>query len=298
MRLRSLPLLLLVFIAVPCFALPPNLIKGGSFDTPDDLQNWRAGSGLIFLDWEGLDSQARPASGSAIVYGSVGGWTQCVAVTPGKEYDFGARLMVTRGNRKTPAAPRAFVQVAFWGDPLCRFGASFSPAFTPAAVGATGRFVAVSARVQAPKDAYGALLTIVGTQDGPAAVATPVLFDDVFLQELGGCVPDETTLCLADGKLSATATYFDAHGGPFQAPVVQLSTTSGYFYTYSPDDAELTIKMTDPPEGSEARSFVIGGMTNLRLLITVKDWATGQEKKYSNEPPHFLSPIVDAFTAQ
>jgi hypothetical protein len=298
MRSKSVAVLLLVFAAIPCFALPPNLIKGGSFDTPDDLQNWRRGPGFGFLDWQGLDSQARPASGSANVYGNSGGWAQCVSITPNREYDFGARLLVTRGARKSSiAAPRAYVQVSFWADDLCRFGAPLAEAFTPAAVGATGRFVSVSARVQAPEFARAVLLAIIGFQEGPAVSAAPILFDDVFLQERGGCVPDETTLCLADGRLSATATVFDAHGEPVLTPVVQLSTTSGYFYTYSPDDAELTIKMTDPPADG-GKSFVIGGMTNLRLLITVKDWDSGQEKKYRNEFPHFLSPIVDAFPAQ
>ena len=49
---------------------------------------------------------------------------------------------------------------------------------------------------------------------------------------------------------------------------------------------------------SNGASFVIGGMTNLHLQITVKDWSTGQQKVYLNAPVHFLSPIADAFTAQ
>jgi hypothetical protein len=293
MRLRSF-VLLLILAAVPCFGLPPNLIKGGTFDTPEDLKSWRRTSNRTGLEWQGLDSQARPASGSATVIGSLGGWAQCVAITPGREYDFGARLMITRGVRKfSPAGPRAYVQLDFWGDDLCRYGSSLGQARTPAVVGATGRFTAVSARVFVPEEARGVLLTLVGVdEDAPRVSAAPVLFDDVFLQQRGGCVPDDTTLCLAGGTLGATATYFDVLGQPHQAPVVHLSTTSGYFYTYSPDDAELTIKMTG------AKSFVIGGMTNLPLRITVRDWDTGQEKKFTNEYPHFLSPIVDAFPAE
>jgi hypothetical protein len=119
----------------------------------------------------------------------------------------------------------------------------------------------------------------------------PGLFDDVYLQESGGCTADDTTLCLSGGRLSARLETIDDDGGRHAAPVVQLSVNSGYFYTYSADDAEVTIK-------SNGASFVIGGMTNLHLQITVKDWSTGQQKVYVNEPVHFLTPIVDAFAAQ
>jgi len=295
MRLRSFALLLFVLVAVPTFALPPNLIVGGSFDTPEDLQKWRITSNKAFLGWVGLDSQSRPASGSATVFGSLGGYrSQCVEVTPGREYDYGARLMVTHGARKFAGdGTQAYVRITFWGDSLCRYGVPVGEAQTEAVAGPTGRFVAVSAHAQTPEDARGAYLTLISVDaNAPAASAAPTLFDDVFLQERGGCVPDEVTLCLAGGSLSASATYFDASGSAHQAQVVHLSTTSGYFFTDSPDDAELTIK-TDG-----AKSFVIGGMTNLGLRITVKDWTTGQEKRYVNESPHFLSPIVDAFSAQ
>jgi hypothetical protein len=300
MRLRSLALLLL-FAAVPSFGLPPNLIVGGSFDTPEDLRNWRITSNKAYLDWVGVDSQSRPGSGSATVHGSLGGYrSQCVEVTPGGVYDFGARLMVTRGARKFSGdGPRAYVQISFWGDSLCRYGRSVGEAQTEALVGATGRFVAVSAQTVAPDDARGAFLTIISADENASAwSAAPTLFDDVFLQERGGCVPDEVTLCLAGGSLGATATYFDTNGLPHQARVVQLSTTSGYFYTNRPDDAELTMKMTGPSDGGGAKSFVIGGMTNLRLEILVTDWNARQVRRYRNEFPHFLSPIVDAFPAQ
>jgi hypothetical protein len=300
MRLRSLALLLFL-AAVPCFGLTPNLIVGGSFDTPEDLRNWRRDSNKASLDWVGVDSQSRPGSGSATVYGNGGGYrSQCVAVTPGLLYDFGARLMVTRGARKfSGAGTQAYVQITYKVDSLCRYGVPVGEERTETVVGATGRFVAVSTHTQAPNDAHGAYLTLVSFDEGaPAPAAAATLFDDVFLRERGGCLPDKVTLCLAGGHLSAAATYFDGEGLPHQAQVIHLSTSSGYFYTGNPDDAELTVKMTGSTDGNGAKSFVIGGMTSLRLEITITDWDSMQVKRYTNEAQHYLSPIVDAFPAQ
>ena len=96
--MRSRPihvvLVILAFVVVPAFALPPNLVKGGTFDTSDDLQQWRAASASAVLDWQGIDAQSRSTSGSATVQGIIGGLTQCIPITAGREYDFGARALI------------------------------------------------------------------------------------------------------------------------------------------------------------------------------------------------------------
>jgi hypothetical protein len=293
-RLTVVALVLLVFAAVPAFALPPNLVKGGTFDTSDDLQKWTITTGGTLVDWEGVDGQARAQSGSATVRGRVGQLSQCIAITPGREYDFGARVLVTHVTRR-PLAPSAFVRIDFMPTLHCGTVPLATAVTSCTITAANGRFTALSARTLSPDQARTALVTLVGADElAPVTDAATVLFDDVFVQERGGCVPDGITLCLSDGRFSATATYFDAQNQPHPASVVQLSVTSGYFYTYSQDDAELTIKT----DGGSGKGFVIGGMTNLRLEIVVKDWTLGQEKRFANPSQHFLSPIVDAFPAE
>ena len=297
-RLMCAVLLLTAVLAVSAFAAPPslitNLIKGGSFDTYNDLKFW--GVPYSGIDWQGVDAQSRTDSGVATIAARrSGGVSQCVSITDNRFYDFGARVLVTSSGRK-PASARAYMEVEILPGLHCEGLADpFASAQSNRAVaGPKGRFTALSGQVFAPKFSQSALVTLFSIDPSAPAQGfsgVPALFDDVFLQESGGCVADDTTLCLGGGRLSARLETFDDQGGAHQAPVVQLSVNSGYFYTYSADDAEVTIK-------SNGASFVIGGMTNLPLRITVKDWSTGQQKVYTNEPVHFLSPIVDAFEAQ
>jgi len=294
MRLNPLhlPLVLCAVLTVPVFALPPNLVKGGSFDTFDDLRLWTAAYGL---EWEGVDAQWRANSGTATVLRAGGAVTQCVAITPGRDYDFGARILVPH-EVDVPSRPRGYVQVDFWPSATCSGGAQpLATAQTQRVISSpNGRFTAVSARVFAPEEARSAMVSLFGVDGHFAASSQAILFDDVFLQERGGCVPDDLTLCFGGGRFSATVVYYDAHDDAHQAPAIQISPTSGYFYTYSPDDAELTIK----GGAAGSKSFVIGGMTNLRLQIVVHDYTLGQERRYNNDAGHFLSPIADAFPTE
>src|SRR5437773_1671756 len=89
MRLRSLQVILLVLlVALPSSALPPNLLKGGSFDQPNAMRNWQVAGIRGSADWIGVDSLARPSSGSAMVMSRIGGINQCVPVLPLQTYDF------------------------------------------------------------------------------------------------------------------------------------------------------------------------------------------------------------------
>src|SRR5262245_26243318 len=180
-------------LALPAFALQPNLVKGGSFDTFDDIRNWRG----IGLDWEGIDAQSRPDSGSGTLSNRASGVSQCIAITPNREYDFGARVLLTRTGGLGPNAPRAYVKLEFWPAVGCDRGAApLASAVTSQAITSpNGRFTALSARLYAPADAGNAKVTLlaVDPQSGKPNPA-PALFDDVFLQERGGCVPDDATL--------------------------------------------------------------------------------------------------------
>ena len=281
MRSRSVLFVLLLSLAVvvPGLALPPNLVKGGGFNAPTDLQLWSPG-----LDWQGIDAQSRVKSGSALVSPDGHLFSQCVAVLAGRDYDFGARVLLAHQNGQHAVAP-AFVQVDFFPDYSCSVTSALS-ARTNSVDSASGRFRALAGHATAPDGSLSAMVSLVA--------AAPTLFDDVFVQERGGCVPDDTTLCFGGGRFGATVTYFLGDGPPRQEPVVQISTDSGYFYTYSADDAELTIELAN----ASSKQFVIAGMTNLRLEIVVKDWETGQQKQYVNVPNHFLSTIDDAFPKQ
>lgn len=300
MRFRSFPIMIvLLLLAIPLFALPPNLVKGGAFDDPSALQNWVSfANGQVDKQWSDVDALGQRGSGSVSVGAKNGGIAQCVPVTGGLLYDFGARVLVPRRQQKLfpMPGPSAYVKIDFFTSPTCSGGNFFGEKFSDQAIpGPLGRFIAVHGQVIAPFEAAAALITLVSRDERMQGVlpGDPSLFDDVYMQEAGGCAPDDRTLCLAGGKLRAVVTAFDAHGTPLDIPAIQISPITGYFYTYSSDDPELTIKAYDL--ASFGKWLVVGGMTDLRLIIRVEDLERQEERTFTNDAGHFLSPIVDVF---
>src|SRR5689334_13665599 len=99
MRTRTLIALAIALASIPAFAESPNLLAGGNFDAPDSLHTWT--TQLVRTDaaseqtaiWSGIDALGSPDSGSMALSGA-GSIMQCVPVTAGTDYDFGARVLV------------------------------------------------------------------------------------------------------------------------------------------------------------------------------------------------------------
>src|SRR5437868_741004 len=99
MRTRTIIAFAIALASMPAFAESPNLVAGGSFDAPDSLHNWT--TQLVRSDaaseqtafWNGTDALASPDSGSMALSGG-GSIMQCIPVTAGTEYDFGARVLI------------------------------------------------------------------------------------------------------------------------------------------------------------------------------------------------------------
>jgi len=301
MRIRTIAFLVLsALAAIPAFALPTNLVKGGDFDVWQELANWSSQVSRtseatdIGASWIGIDALGSPDSGSMQLTGA-GRILQCIAVAEGVDYDFGARIMV-----KKPALgtiPAASARLTFFSDSQC--SATSLSELNTSSVATPGRFTAVgSMRQQAPKGAHSALISIViaGPALPPGSRLPSVYVDDVYVQESSGCAADERTLCLAGGKLRATLTVFDANDQPIAAPATQLSDATGYFFTYSADDPEVTIKAIDLSDGGSGKWIVIGGLTNLKLEVVVEDLVLHQTRRFANPSGRFLEPIIDLFS--
>ena len=211
MRIKTThAVLLCAVLALPAFGAPPNLVKGGSFDTYTDLKFW--GNPFMGMDWQGVDAQSRPDSGSATLARREGGVSQCVAVTGGRFYDFGARVLLTSSGGR-PAAAVAYMQIDFSPalavPPFACLGQPLATVQTNRAVGSpNGRFQALAGHVFAPEEAHSALVTLFNIDRKAPYVngGDPALFDDVFLQESGGCAADDTTLCLSGGVSARGST--------------------------------------------------------------------------------------------
>jgi CSLREA domain-containing protein len=95
------------------------------------------------------------------------------------------------------------------------------------------------------------------------------------------CVAGGNTVCLNHGRFKVTATW---RRGNTTSPAqgVTLSDESGYFYFAAQGNLEVTVKVLNGCGNNGYYWVFAGGMTNLRVDITVTDTQTGATKTYVN----------------
>lgn len=156
-----------------------NLLPGPGFDTGANA--WQGGG------WSPIDATGCAASGSAEVplpeeveAGIGSSYTinnNCVSVTPGTKYDYGAMVRV-------PATPGVQVSVQVqWTDVANCNGGGSGPAALMADPSVSGSWQALGSSAVAPAGMNAAYLVLQVNSTGTAASA---LFDDVYLSECPG----------------------------------------------------------------------------------------------------------------
>jgi len=109
-----------------------------------------------------------------------------------------------------------------------------------------------------------------------------------------GCIPDDFTLCLQNGRFAVQAT-FQAPGGPTTAAhVAKLTDQTGYLWFFNEENVEAVIKVLDACSAPTPRFWVFaGGLTNVRTVITVTDKQENNTKVYVNPQGTAFKPIQD-----
>jgi CSLREA domain-containing protein len=118
---------------------------------------------------------------------------------------------------------------------------------------------------------------------------------DIGSVELTGqCVPGGANLCLEQGRFQVTARWTIASGTTGAAQAVQLTDDAGYFWFFSPENIEVTVKVLNACVPAFNRYWVfLAGMTNVKVDITVTDTKTGQVKTYANPQNRVFRTILD-----
>ncbi|HEY0783461.1 MAG TPA: AAA family ATPase [Thermoanaerobaculia bacterium] len=139
--------------------------------------------------------------------------------------------------------------------------------------------------------------TPVAASDGAGHVAV-VWKDggDVAVQSfapVAACVADATTLCLDGGRYGVRAAWTTNDGATGSGQALPLTSDTGLFWFFDANNLEMAVKVLDAC-GLNARSWVFaGGLTNVDVVLTVTDGATGQVNTYHNPQGTPFAPLQD-----
>ena len=106
------------------------------------------------------------------------------------------------------------------------------------------------------------------------------------------CVPNATTLCLNGARFRVTVSFQSSTGGG-SGTAVPLTLDTGYFWFFSSNNVELVIKVVDGRAVNSHFWVFAGGLTNVNVVITVTDTATGTTRTYVNPQGVAFQPIQD-----
>ncbi len=107
------------------------------------------------------------------------------------------------------------------------------------------------------------------------------------------CVASATTLCLNNSRFQVQAQWQTADGTSGQAQVVDLTTDTGYMWFFASSNVELVLKVLNGCPLNNSFWVFAGGLTNVRVLITVTDTVTGTVKSFMNPQGTAFQPIQD-----
>jgi hypothetical protein len=107
------------------------------------------------------------------------------------------------------------------------------------------------------------------------------------------CAQTATTVCLNGARFAVSATWATNDGKSGQGTAVPLTDDTGYFTFFSSTNVEMVVKVLNAC-GLNSRYWVFaGGLTNVRVVLTVRDTQTGTSRSYTNPINTAFQPIQD-----
>ena len=103
------------------------------------------------------------------------------------------------------------------------------------------------------------------------------------------CGAGGTTLCLGSRRFEVSVTWRDSRGRSGVGQAVDLTSDSGHFWFFSPENVEVIVKVLDGRPITGRFWVFYGSLSNVEYTITVRDTWTGSVKTYTNPLGHFGS---------
>jgi pseudomonalisin len=133
-------------------------------------------------------------------------------------------------------------------------------------------------------------VTGVGSVDGALLLAN---WPGVLPPDTSPCVAGASTLCLNAHRFEVKAT-FDAGGGNAgPAQVVALTGDTGYLWFFAAANVEAVVKVLDACPLDSRYWVFAGGLTNVGVVMKVRDTQTGAVRFYVNPQSTPFQPIQD-----
>jgi hypothetical protein len=109
------------------------------------------------------------------------------------------------------------------------------------------------------------------------------------------CVPGDTRLCLNGGRFQVEAQWTTANNQNGSGHAVPMTSDTGYFWFFADTNVEVVIKVLNACAYNQRYWVYAGGLTNVRVHLTVTDTRTGAVKAYDNPRGTAFQPVQDSF---
>ena len=130
------------------------------------------------------------------------------------------------------------------------------------------------------------------TVDGAMAQTWPAIAPWLAPAAGAPCAPGPSTLCLNDGRFKVEAA-FDTGTQQGQAQTAKLTEETGYLWFFSSANVEAVVKVLDACAFNQRFWVFAGGLTDVRVTLTITDTRTGTVKTYANPGGTAFQPIQD-----
>jgi len=111
------------------------------------------------------------------------------------------------------------------------------------------------------------------------------------------CAASSTAMCLQNNRFRVQAMFSTSQGQNGQAQTVKLTTDSGYLWFFSDTNIEAIVKVLNACTTAAGNHYWVfaGGLTNVRVLLTVTDTGVSpaKAKAYINPQVTAFQPIQD-----
>ncbi len=127
-------------------------------------------------------------------------------------------------------------------------------------------------------------LVVFSGDDNPGSLTDDEveIFGQRVAPRLPTCLPDTTTLCLAEGRFKVTLDWrTNEETGRGQAN--SLTQDSGWFWFFNQENSELVVKVLDARVVNGNFWVFFGALSDVEYVLTVQDTETGEEREYRNE---------------